>query len=71
MYEPEPEVKLGISLTALSAFDVFETVSSWTLNLMNQPDWTAKELHVDPVVLLPWYWAYRHTQRLFTWVPGV
>lgn len=67
--EREPEVNVGY-LFNCSAFAVFETVSSWTLNLMNQLDWTAKELHLDSVVLLPWYWAYRRTQRLFTWVPG-
>lgn len=49
MYEREPEVHVGY-LSNCSAFDVFETVSSWTLNLMNQLDWTAKELHLDPVV---------------------
>lgn len=49
MYEWEPEVNVGY-LFNCSQFNVSETVSSWTLNLMNQLDRTAKELHLDPVV---------------------
>jgi hypothetical protein len=55
-----------------SPFDAFETVSPWTLNLMNQLDWLAKALHLDPVVaasLELGLWA--HTKTFYKGAGGL